>query len=540
MLERKTPVLIVGAGLAGLSAALLLAARGVASLLVEKRPSTARHPRARGVNARSMELLRFVPGLEDELCAASRASQQDFTIVVAPTVSSAPIQTIMPPGGFDTRPLTPATMAMAGQDLVEPILLRRARALGAEILFSTELTRFTQDQDGIRATIRDVATGEATTVVADYLIAADGHRSPIRQALGIKTEGPAAFSQNMSILFESDFVPPQGERAFALYYLRNPDFTGAFISTDDPRVGQVSVEYDPTRESAVDYTDERCAALVRAAVGVRDLEAEILDVMPWEMSSKLADRMAQGRVFLIGDGAHTMPPTGGLGGQTAIQDAADIAWKLALVLQGKADAGLLDTYHEERHPVAAMTVARQTANYVERMRPDRKGLADPDAELDYLSVAMGYLYRSPAISLEAPDDERKAENPLAPSGRPGARLPHVPLTQSDATISTLDLVGAGFTLIAAPGGGGWIGAARELKRLADAPIEAYQIDADAIDAEGLFLQRTGLERDGAILVRPDGFIAWRSRAGASDPYATLAAALGRALRRPLQRKDRAA
>src|SRR5262245_40072875 len=129
MTRRRVPVLIVGAGLAGLSAALLLAWRGVPGLLIEKRASTSRHPRARGVNPRSMELLRVVPGLEDELRAASRADLSDFAIVIAETVSSPPFKTILPPGGFDTRPLTPAAMAMAGQDLVEPILLRRARGL---------------------------------------------------------------------------------------------------------------------------------------------------------------------------------------------------------------------------------------------------------------------------------------------------------------------------------------------------------------------------------------------------------------------------
>jgi 2-polyprenyl-6-methoxyphenol hydroxylase-like FAD-dependent oxidoreductase len=142
MTDRHVPVLIVGAGLAGLSAALLLAWRGVPALVVEKRASTSRHPRARGINPRSMEALRVVPGLEDELCSASRARETDFAIIVAETVTSPPIKTIMPPGGFDTRPLTPASMSMAGQDLVEPILLRRARGLGAEVRFSTELVRF--------------------------------------------------------------------------------------------------------------------------------------------------------------------------------------------------------------------------------------------------------------------------------------------------------------------------------------------------------------------------------------------------------------
>jgi putative polyketide hydroxylase len=533
---RRTPVLIIGAGLAGLSAALLLAWRGVPSLLVEKRASTSRHPRARGVNMRSMELLRVVPGLEEELCSASRG---ELVIIEAETVASAPRKVIVPRGGFDTSSLTPAAMATAGQDVVEAILLRRVRNLGAEARFSTELKRLSQGESGVTATLRDLATGEDETVVADYLIGADGNRSMIRQALGIGTQGPGAFSQNLSILFESDFAPPQGERPY-LCHLRSADFAGVFAATDNPRVAQVAFEYDPTSQSPADFDDRRCIEIVRAALGVRDVAVRVLDVTPWEMSSRLAAAMSKGRVFLAGDAAHTMPPTGGLGGQTAIQDAADLAWKLALVLQGQAAPALLETYHVERHPVAAMTVARQTASYVERMRPDRKDLADPNAELDYLSVAMGYIYRSAGVTGETPDDGAKAVSPLKASGRPGSRLAHVPLIRDNRAISTLDLVGRGFALLAAPGARAWVDAARQLKERAGAPIEAYRIDGDVIDFNELFLQRTGLENDGAILARPDGFIAWRARSAALGCEDALAAALGRALCRRLDLKERAA
>jgi putative polyketide hydroxylase len=533
------PILIVGAGLAGLSAGLLLAWRGVPSLIVEKRASTSRHPRARGINHRSMELLRVIPGLEDELCSASRAGQADFTIIVAETVSSPPIETIMPRGGFDTRRFTPATMAMAGQDLVEPILLRRALSLGAQARFSTELVSLTQDSQGVIATLRDAKSGKDETISADYLIAADGNRSPVRQALGIATQGPGALSQNISILFESDFVPQEGERAFALYFLRGPKLNGAFICTDNPRVSQLSFSYDPRRESAEDYDRKRCAEVVRTALGVEDLDVKVLDVMPWEMSFRIAETMAAGRVFLAGDAAHTMPPTGGLGGQTAIQDAADLAWKLAMVSQGHASPDLLSTYSAERQPVAAMTGARQAATYFERLQPDKREQDASNSELDYLSVAMGYIYRSAGVLGEATEDGAKAESPLRPSGRPGTRLAHVPLGRSDAMISTHDLLGAGFTLLAAPGGGAWMAAARIMKAQG-VPIDAYRIDADAVDSEGLFLERTGLGRDGALLARPDGFIAWRSRGSEADPLTVLAKALGRALCRTLELKERAA
>ena len=127
-------------------------------------------------------------------------------------------------------------------------------------------------------------------------------------------------------------------RSLALYYLRNPDFTGAFINTTEPNRALISVEYDPAKEELADFDTARCIHLVRAAVGIADLEVKILEVSPWEMASRSAERYASGRVFLAGDAAHTMPPTGGLGGQTAMQDGYDLGWKLAMVLHGQAGA----------------------------------------------------------------------------------------------------------------------------------------------------------------------------------------------------------
>jgi putative polyketide hydroxylase len=341
-----------------------------------------------------------------------------FTIVIAESVTGRRLRTLVAPGEADVSAFSPARPCIAGQDRVEPILLRHACALGTDIRLSTELVRFTQDSDGVRAVVRDRSTGEETDIAADYMIAADGTHSRIRQMLGIGTHGQGALSHNMSILFEADLETALRDRGFALYYLQNAALTGVFVSTDDPNRGQVSVEYDPARESPADYHPARAAKMVRLASGLPGLEVSVLDVMPWEMSSRIGDRMALGRVFLAGDAAHTMPPTGGLGGQTAIQDAADLAWKLAMVLQGYAGHALLDTYAAERQPVAELTVARQTANYVERLRPDRTDLSDGGAEADYLAVVLGYRYRSGAIVEDMPDDGQPTEDPRLPRDAP--------------------------------------------------------------------------------------------------------------------------
>jgi putative polyketide hydroxylase len=530
MIASRSPVLIVGAGLAGLTAALLLGARGIPSLLVERRASTSRHPRARGVNPRSLELLRVVPGLEEELRAASPVDMGDFRIVIAESLTGRVFKTLLAPGMLDTRPLSPATMCGAAQDRVEPILLRRARSLGADIRFGTELASFTQDGDGVAARLRDRATGTETSVRAAYLVAADGNRSLVREALGIGVIGNGTVSHNLSILFQAEGLREiLKDRGFVLYYLRNRSFTGAFVSTDDPAIGQVSVEYDPRKETAAAEDAARCREIVQAALGMPGLDMTLLDVMPWEMSARLAQRMSEGRVFLAGDAAHIMPPTGGLGGQTAIQDAADLAWKLALVLKRQAGPELLATYAAERHPVAAMTVARQTANYVERLRPDRAELADPAVEADYLRVAMGYRYRSAAIIAEGEDDGEATEDPLHPTGRPGTRLAHVALLQDGREVSTLDLVDRGFVVLAGAAGGAWIKAAQRVSARLGVEIAGHGLGADLIDGSGAMKVRTGLADAGALLVRPDGFIAWRTADAAADPAAALADVLARVL-----------
>jgi putative polyketide hydroxylase len=525
--QRKTQVLVVGAGLAGLTAALLLAWRGVSCVLVERRRTISRHPRARGVNFRTMELLRGVPGLEQALANAA-PTRTGFSIVIAESVTGRVIKTLVGPGDFDTRSLSPSLVCTAGQDRIESVLAKYARQLGAEIRFGQELVEFVQDSESVKATIRNRDDANVTHMIADYMIGADGNRSPIRQALGIGDSGIGTISHNVSILFEADLDQIVGGDGFLLYYLQNPDFAGAFVTTDDPRIGQISVEYDPLRDGPADFDNDRAIKTVRAALGTPELEVKILDVMPWEMSAQCADRMAAGRVYLVGDAAHTMPPTGGLGGQTAMQDAGDIAWKIAAVLGGMAGGGLLDTYEAERLPVAALTVARQTANYVERLRPDRAELAKGGEENDYIGTATGYRYRSSAIIGEVPDDGRATENPFQSQGRPGTRLPHIVIQRNGQSLSTLDLAGRGFVLLAGPKGQAWSNAARHIGAMLRIDIMAYQMGWDFSDT-GDFLQLTGLDADGALVARPDGFICWRSRKGDCDADASLAAVLSHIL-----------
>lgn len=525
--QTRVPVLIVGGGLAGLTTAVMLAWRGVRTLLVERHADTCKNPRACGVNFRSMELLR-VAGLERDLMEEG-GLVKDFSIIIAETVVGRELRTILPRGSWDSSDLTPAQMSGAGQDRVEPVLRRHAQELGADIRYSTELTDFEQDADGITATIRDLRTQTDSTVRARYMVAADGNRSSVRQRLGIGLQGAGTLSHNMAIVFEADLEPALRGRSLALYYLQNPHFSGAFINTERANRALVSVEYDPERERPADFDTGRCTELVRAALGIPDLDVKVLEVMPWEMASRTAARFTDGRIFLAGDAAHTMPPTGGLGGQTAIQDGYDLAWKLALVLQGQADERLLTTYETERKPVCEMTVALQTANYIERIRPDRTDLQPESAQLDYLSVAFGYRYRSPAILSDGVDDGARAEDPATPSGRPGTRGAHVVFEYRGKEISSLDLIGRDFVLLTGPEGASWARAGTLLAYEAGVPLRVYRIGSDLLDVYGKWTQRYGTTAAGAVLLRPDGYIAWRARTAASSAPTTLRGALARVL-----------
>jgi aklavinone 12-hydroxylase len=333
----------------------------------------------------------------------------------------------------------------------------------------------------------------------------------------------------MAMVFEADLEHALQGRSLALYYLQNPDFTGAFINTAERDRALVSVEYNPDRESPADFDTQRCIKLVRAAIGIPDLEVKMIEVQPWEMASRSADRFVQGRVFLAGDAAHTMPPTGGLGGQTAIQDGYDLAWKLAMVLHNQAGPELLTTYEPERQPVCEMTVALQTANYAERLRPDRNDLQLQAGELDYMSVAFGYRYRSAAILQDIPDDGALTESPDRPSGRPGTRGAHVVFEHKGKEVSSLDLIGRDFVLLTGPEGAPWARAGTAFAYNCGIPLAIYRIGADLLDVSGKWTERYGVTAAGAVLLRPDGYIAWRARTVTSSAATTLREALARVM-----------
>lgn len=535
MQEQSVSVLIVGAGLAGLSAALTLSHRGGRPLVIERHSAFSRHPRARGLNMRSMELLRAA-GIEEQLCTRSSGTFGDFTIIHAESVTGPVMRTIVQRGAWEVG-LSPARSSGMVQSQVEPVLKRRAEELGAEVRFSTELLDLEEKPTHVRAVVRDRTTGETYAVRASHVIGADGHRSTVRSLLGIGTTGAGLLSSHIAIIFTADRELP----GHSIYYLRQKDFTAAFIHMDDSGLSVLSIEMPGEPPPLSELTPARCLEYLHRGLGTSDYGLNVLDVMRYDMASLIADQFSTERVHLVGDAAHTMPPIGGLGGQAAIQDGFDIGWKLDLALRGLAGPALVRSYAAERRPVAELTIAHQTGKYFQRMRPDKmNGAPGPDERLA-LGVAFGYRYRSGCLLLEEPDNDLAFEDPATLNGLPGTRVPYVSLLKDGKSTSVLDYIGGDFLLVAGPAGRAWIQAAERLKKEYAVPLTSIHISTDVTDPEGNWPKRHGIADDGALLVRPDGFVTWRS-SGLHEHYGTLrhalSVALGRATARPaFQRAD---
>jgi len=263
----------------------------------------------------------------------------------------------------------------------------------------------------------------------------------------------------------------------------------------------------PDTDVTKDLNEERSRELVHAALGTKDVTVTIEDVMPWQSTADVAERFQDGRVFLAGDAAHVMPPYGGFGGNTGIADAHNLAWKLALVVQGKAGPELLSTYEPERRPAAAFTVEQAYTRYVTRSAQYLGTGGMQKAEND-LNIELGYCYHSSAVISEGDDDGRGHENPRESKGRPGRRAPHIFLDHEGKRISTLDLFGGNFVLLTGPQGDAWREQAKEMK---------IDLDVHTIQ-QPEFTDAYGITPSGAVLVRPDGFVAWRAKSaeGASS------------------------
>lgn len=535
----RTPVLIVGGSLNGLSMALLLARQGVPSLVVERHPATTIQYKFSGISPRSMEIYRDA-GIEEEIRANRTGDQAAGAIARAKSLSDPHVDWMLESAWPDTSDVSPVTAATCDQDRLEPILRANAERHGATVRFHTELVSFQQDEREVRARIRELETGAEESVTASYMIAADGANGTTREALGVERHGPGPLQHWMNIIFRTDLEPfLDGQRYTSCFV---SDVNGSILPRKDPDNWLLAVPYQPERgEKPEQFDAEHCRELVRRAAGRADVRADLIDARPWEVAGYVADRYREGRVFLVGDTAHLMPPTGGFGGNTGIHDTYNLAWKLAAVLRGSASERLLDSYDQERRPVAEATLAQALARLAAWFRDPSKRLPPPVEIVDDYRVIFGYVYPAGAFVADEPVAQSELaqgvfEDPRAPSGAPGARAPHVAIEHRGARRSILDLYGESFVLLAGARGASWCDASRRIPdrgidiachRMAPDvdPRDGDAADGEVRDVDGRWNELYGVGEDGAVLVRPDGFVAWRSRGAASDPEAVLREAL---------------
>jgi len=489
----RVPVLICGGGIAGLSAALLLQREGVRPMVVERHDGPSPQPKARRFQPRGTEIFRML-GLAQEIAAAS-PPLGTFGVLAGSSLAEAQ----PPEPNRNVRAMRKRMAAMPGmspgpnvsvpQSVLEPLLRDAAERRGVTVRFGTELVSFTQDENGVTALLRP-AGGDPYEVATDYLIAADGAASPIRDTLGIARAGHGHVADNLDLYFRADLSAVMREKPFVLCQIVNPLASGTLWPIDGEQLWLFSTTGTPGAET---YPDSEWLDRLRVVLGRPDLEIDLLDRSSWESAMRVADRFSEGRVFLAGDAAHVMPPLAAAGANTAVIDMANLAWKLAAVLDGRAAPALLDTYTTERHPEDyAMAELSVTAagDAFDMVSAYVRGEGMPG---DPLATMFGTQYAEGAF---VPDGREPAPTDhYGPAGRPGTRMPHAWL---DPATSTLDIIGPGLTLVTGPDNGRWTTEAEQLGlRLA----AVHSAD---------WLAEVCLPADGALLVRPDAVVAWHS------------------------------
>jgi len=533
-IKEQVPVLIVGGGISGLTAALFLLKHGIKPVVIEKHASVSVHPRSRGFDVRTMELYREL-GLSESIRKAGEVLAPAWGIHSSSSLAAylkkvKPKKKVKSPiqlkGLESLVKQTPEAGARCTQDIAEPILLAAARERGADILFNTEMLSFTQDMDKVTVAVRDRKTGIESTIEAAYMIAADGSKSSIRDSLEVKTTGKGTLGNLLNIYFEADVSAYIDGKEFSLLLIKEPDMKGLLASINNTDRWVFHLHYDPTQKHLTSLSHDQLILKLQQVIGLPGIKINIITVLPWQPTVKVVTNMQHGRIFLAGDAAHVMTPYGGKGACSGVQDVHNLAWKLAWVLQEKASPALLQTYSKERQPVdlhyavasgemadeyglikkvilkfywSFMSVMALHFFHLEKLFPQV-----PMLMLGQLLGFPEYHYYSKAV-IQKQQKEGYVKTGML-KAQPGTRFPHYWLNPEHTT-STLDLLGKDFVLFIANDHAAW-------KRAAS----AAGITLHVLHTKG---SSAVFKIDEAVLVRPDGFVAWRSNGLPTNPTRTL-------------------
>ncbi|MGW6174092.1 FAD-dependent monooxygenase [Arthrobacter sp. NPDC055138] len=573
MNHTEVPVLIVGAGGAGLTASMLFADLGIDSLTISSTASTSVLPKAHVINQRSMEVYRKLGVAEDIYAHGTPPENMAATGWYAGLVGKDPIygkeiarQESWGAGYTDPDYIaaSPCRQTNLPQIRLEPILLKHALKKSPEgVLFNHELISFEQDDDGVTSTVLNKETGETYTVRSAYLLGCDGGRT-VGNALGIEMQGQRNILYSVSVHFSADLSQYVSDPSVLIHWMW-PAHTGLLtllISMGPEKWGPDSEEWVFHENYAADdkriFDDQAMVADMKMALGLPDLEPEVHKITRWSFEALVAERFQENRAFLLGDAAHRHGPTGGLGLNTAIQDAHNICWKIAAVLRGQAAPELLATYERERQPVAATNVRRSTENAmnhmvigqalgvspvqseeenlaalkriwsddpadVESRAKLRSAIASQSMEFREHNIEAGYRYESPAVVEDGSPEPQPADEirVYEPSTRPGSPLPHAWLEDHRGNrfaIQDLGDVGQ-YVLVAGEAGAGWVEAARSAAAEEGIDVLAFTVghtEGDYLDPRCAWTRNRGHGPAGAVLIRPDKFVAWRSDAAAEE------------------------
>lgn len=574
MADITTDVLIIGTGPAGSATAALLSSYGVENMVINRYRWLANTPRAHITNQRTMEVLRDL-GREVEDEAYLFATGQDLmgenvfcTSLAGEEIGRLKTWGKHPLSRAEHQLSSPSQMNDLPQTFMEPLLFKTACSRGTQARMSTEYVSHTQDADGVTTTCRDRLTGKEFTVRSKYLVGADGGNSKVAEHAGLTFDGRMGVGGSINILFKADLTRYVAHRPSVLYWVLQPGSNVGGIGMGVVRMVRTWNEwlaiwgYD-INEGAPEVDEAFATKVVRDLVGDQDLAVDITSVSTWTVNNMYATTLSNGRVFGMGDAIHRHPPSNGLGSNTSIQDAFNLAWKLAMVLRGQAGERLLDSYQAERAPIAKQIVSRANKSIEEfgpifkalglldsidpvKMQQNmdarcddteeaetqreeiRKAIAFKAYEFDAHGVEMNQRYVSDAIVADGtpePAFTKDAELHYQPTSWPGARLPHVCVfTDAGDRVSTLDLVGKGrFTVLTGIGGQGWIDAARTVGRELGIDIAAHTIGPRQHwqDFTGDWARAREIRDGGVLLVRPDQHVAWRSQASSADPAGDL-------------------